>query len=313
MTHADLQKALEEVLACPRCQGLLLLDHKVNRVHCSDCHALYPVCGGIPVFLQDGSVHQEKERRFRDVFASRHEGSDAKTLWEIVTSHHCFPIMRRRAESFGEQFRPGQWILDIGIGYGWHWGGQDVAAKVLGVDISLGNLKLARTYLGDGDGAVILVCADAAALPIRKRVISGVWSVQAFQHFPEPVLKRAQSELERVLMDEFLLEIYNLNPGWVHRILYRLVGKRLHCRGKTGEMDLNCLSAEEWIDFWRDFRGGSVKLSHGYSELFFHPNFRLRPSRYPVELENTFATHVPKLAALFARQVQVRVESRGMG
>ena len=313
MIHSDLQQVVEEVLACPYCHGPLLLAREADRIYCSACHAVYRISEGIPIFLQGGSIAQEQEKRFRDVLASKHEKSDAEALWEVVGCHHCIPIMRRHAENFRDQFKPGQWILDLGIGYGWHWVGQDLAAKILGVDMSLGNLKLARTYLDGRDGGVILVCADAAALPIRQGVISGVWSVQAFQHFSQAVLKSAQAELERVLMDEFLVKIYNLNPAWMHRILYRLVGKQMHFRGKTGEMELNCLSAKEWSDVWRKFRDGRVKISHGYSELFFHPSLRLRPRRYPVRLEYALADYVPKLVALFARQAQVRVESRGMG
>jgi len=313
MIHSDLQQVVEEVLACPYCHGPLLLAREADRIYCSACHAVYRIREGIPIFLQGGSIAQEQEKRFRDVLASKHEKSDAETLWEVVGCHHCIPIMRRRADEFRASLQPHEWLLDVGIGYGWHWVGQRRGPRILGVDISLGNLKLARTFLADNDDGVLLVCADAAALPIRENVVSGVWSVQTFQHFPEAVLKQARAELERVVKDEFLMEIYNLNPAWVHRFLYRLIGKRLHQRGKLGGMELNRLSGREWLDVWRNFKGNLSRISIGYSELFFHPEFRFRAQQYPIRLERALAGYTPKLAALFARQVQLRIEAGGVG
>ena len=156
----------------------------------------------------------------------------------------------------------------------------------------------------------MLVCADAAALPIRDRAISGVWSVQAFQHFPQKVFHKALSELRRVLRDEFVAEIYYLNPAWLHKVIYRLFGKRLHWRGKLGAMEWNLLSEKEWINVWGQFRGGRPEISSGYSELFFHPKFHLGPLAYPLRLERALATYAPKLAGLFARQMHIRMETR---
>lgn len=307
----DLLEAIEEVLVCPLCHGVLLLEDGAKELRCSGCQDVYPVCGGIPIFLR-GSVAQEAERKFRDELAAKYLGSDRRTLLGVVAQHHCIPLMRKRAERFRKQFKPGEWILDVGIGYGWHWVGQGPHVKILGVDISFSNLMLAQHLLSGCDGRVLLVCADVAALPIREHAISGVWSVQVFQHFPEIILKRAQAEFDHVVKDEFLMEIYNLNPAWVHRVLYRVMGKRLHCRGRIGEMELNRLSAQEWANVWRNFRGGRPNISVGYSELFFHPNFHLRPQPYPLRLERFIAACIPWLAALIARQVHIRIETRGV-
>ena len=306
-----LKAAIEDILICPACKGSLSLANTETCVDCLRCHRAYPIKEGVVVFLGDRPVVQAEERRFRDALAAEHVQNDSRTLLELVAQHHCVPVMRRRAEAFRARLKPQEWLLDIGIGFGWHWIEQGEGAQILGIDMSLGNLSLARQLLGKNNSRVVLICADAATLPVRDRSISGLWSVQVFQHFPPDVLFSVLGELHRVLKDEFVMELYNLNPALFHRAIYRLFGKRLHCRGKVGPMELTRLSAEEWVAFWRPFRGGRTQITCGYSELFFHPDLRIRPRRYPIGFEEALVANVPRLTALFARQVQVRVVSDG--
>ncbi len=179
----------------------------------------------------------------------------------------------------------------------------------MGIDLSLGNLQLARRLLGATD-RVALVCADAAALPLRRASVAGIWSVQTFQHMPDAVFERAKTELDRTLRDDFQMEISNLNPGLLQRVLYRLAGRRLHRRGRVGEMELTRRTGREWIRAWSDLRPGRSVVSSGYSELFFHPELRLRPHRYPLWAERILA-RIPAVARLIARQVDVRIDGVG--
>ena len=257
------------------------------------------------------TIGQESEREFRDRLAAGHAVTARPALLEMVAQFHCVSVMRRRAKEFASRFSAGDRLLDVGIGWGWHWQGHTSGPLVIGVDMSIGNLQLARRVLGKTD-RVVLVCADAAALPLRRGSIAGVWSVQAFQHMPERVLAQAKAEIDRTLREDFRIEMSNLNPALLHRIVYRLAGRRLHRRGRMGEMELSRRTAQEWARVWRDFRRGRCRLSTGYSELFFHPDLQLRPRRYPLRLERVLA-RVPALARLIARQVDVRVESASRG
>lgn len=306
-----LREAIKDILVCPVCQGTLSIGEATLDVRCACCQRAYPIQDGVLIFLQGQSEAQDGDRRFRDALAAEHVRSDSKTLLEIVARHHCVPIMQKQAEKFHARFDPREWILDIGVGYGWHWADRRKGARILGIDMSLGNLVLARHLLGRENNRVVLVCADAAALPIRERSISGLWSVQIFQHFPPEVLHSVLAGLHRILKDEFVMELYNLNPALLHRVIYRLFGKRLPCKGKVGPMELTRLSAGEWAAFWQPFRRGRTRITCGYSELFFHPDLRIRPRRYPIGLEETLVAKVPRLTALFDRQVQVRVVSDG--
>lgn len=252
---------------------------------------------------------QEEERLSRNALAFKLEQEAPEVLSELIARNHGVAIMRWLAGRFRERFRSGDWIVDLGIGNGWHWNSKSHGGKVLGIDMTLGNLRLARRLLRQEGHRVFLVCGDAAALPVKPASISGVWSVQVFQHLPEVVLQRALSELDRILKASFIVETHNLNPAWLQRVVSQLIGRAYHRRGRLGDKELNRLSAHEWIGYLGRLRNGRCRVSTGYSELFFHPRLSWFRDGYPVRLEHALARFTPWLAALFARQVWVRLEA----
>jgi len=303
---AGLSRALREVLACPHCQSSLLAR---EQLHCTSCARRYPIDSGILMFL-DGSndnVAQRDERELRERVMRDQSSTSADEILSLVARHHSPSVMAQRARRFRAAFDQRDWILDIGAGSGWVWREGRGAALLL-LDFSLESLRVARRLLSNRDD-VIYLWADVGRLPLQQAAIAGAWSVQVFQHFPAEVFARALQELNRVMTDDARLEIYNLNPAPALRLLYRIAGRRFHLTGRLGEMELNRLSAPELRQAWRAFRADRSQMSTGYSELFFHPDFRLRPS-YPARLEEWLATAVPSVAALFARQVHIRLQSR---
>jgi uncharacterized protein YbaR (Trm112 family) len=304
-----LREALASVLACPRCEGSLDLSDDTGHVICGRCGASSTIDDGIVDLSAVTETAQEGERHFRDRLAGEERASGRAALLDVIARHHGVAVMRRRAREFAGHFGDRDWLLDIGIGWGWHWMERATGPRIIGVDISMGNLRLARRMLGESSH-VLLVRADAVALPIRSRSVSGVWSVQALQHMPDDVLARTRNELDRVLRDDFRIEIANLNPSLLLRAAYRLRGKRLHRRGRTDTMELNRRTAWEWATIWRDFRPGRSRVSTRHSELFFHPDLFLRPRPYPLRLERALS-RVPLLPGLIARQVDVAVVSAG--
>lgn len=312
--QADLlELALEQVLACPACQGRLALETSGEFLHCDGCGSQTPLVEGIPVFSPAGlgpEDPQAEEIRFRDRLAKEELSRATPDLLEGVGKHHCVSVMKTYAHRFRNRFSANDWLLDIGTGYAWPWKSAGPGPLIVGIDLSLGNLLLAKKLLGRSPHPVLLVCANASRLPLADRSFSGLWSVQAFQLFPEPVFQRVQAELDRVLRKEFRMELHHLHPAPFYRLLYRLRGKRLHRRGRAGPFETNRLLPEEWIRRWDSFRGGRFKVSTGYSELFFHPELGVRPRPYPSGLERFLCLRAPAFASLFARQGCLRFENR---
>ncbi|MEV1066046.1 class I SAM-dependent methyltransferase [Streptomyces sp. NPDC050263] len=86
-------------------------------------------------------------------------------------------------------------VLDAGCGSGRDY--VELSSRgleVLGVDLSMGLLKLAR-----GAGCQKLVMSDLRKLPVRDASFSGVWSCASLVHMPPPGFRKAISEFERIL------------------------------------------------------------------------------------------------------------------
>jgi len=48
-----LNTELSRLLACPKCLGVLSVLPAQDGLFCAACGVVYPVCGGIPVMLED--------------------------------------------------------------------------------------------------------------------------------------------------------------------------------------------------------------------------------------------------------------------
>lgn len=249
---------------------------------------------------------QAAERSFREAVAKGHGDTDHERIMEIVSQHHCLPVMMERARSFRASTNPAEWIMDVGCGTGYYWK-RTHGASLLLLDFAMGNLRTARTLLGESE-KILFVQADASALPIKQAAVSGVWSVQVTQHFPDSTMASFRQEVKRVLKEQFKLEVYNLYPAWLYRSIYGLFGKKLHIRGEHDGMVLNRFNRDELTALWAEV-AGTRKLEVGYSELFFHPDFHFRPRNRAIARLERLCCALPWLACLIARQAHVRVAS----
>lgn len=245
-------KACKEVLVCPHCKVDLV--YSKNTSLCQKCLRKYPTLEQIPTFVDMGSKDQERERKFRNSLDYDYRLKSEKEIFKELARHHCIPVMRRTAKNFLRRFESSQWILDIGIGFGWHWKNiTENHCKILGIDFSITNLKVAQRLLARSDN-VLLICADTSELPIRQKCIDGIWSVQVFQHFPDSVYKKVITEVDSVWKGKFVMEIVNLNPATFHKFVCKIFGKHFHIHGQLGEVTLNRLSENELKQVWKDFR-----------------------------------------------------------
>lgn len=253
------------------------------------------------------SGDQSDEREMRESVAKEQRYSTEEDIIECVSLHHCLPVMSSRANNFRNALKPSMWALDVGCGTGWYWRNTTGSNLIL-VDFVFDNLMTAKKLLKN-DNLVVFIQANAGMLPVRSKMISGVWSVQVTQHLPESVLRSLLKEVTRILKDDFLIEIYNLNPAWLCRAIYSLFGKKFHVKGKFGDKVLNRLNANELKALWKDVaKNSDIKI--GYSELLFHPDFHFTPKGKYIEFIERLLSKNTWLSVFFARQIQITLESK---
>ncbi|MDP2939808.1 MAG: glycosyltransferase [Candidatus Omnitrophota bacterium] len=303
--HEIIKKALSEILCCPICKNDLVLSN-CDRLDCLYCHTKYSIKDGILVLMTVVSEEQINEQRLREEVAKGHMGIEAENILEVVSQHHCIPIMSRRANNFRLKFSKSQWILDVGCGSGYYWR-DTLGGNLIVMDFAFSNLKSAKTLLREQKD-VIFIQADASNLPIKTYSLSGIWSVQVTQHFPGTVMNSFLNEVKRVMQNNFLIEIYNLNPAGMHRILYKVLGKEFHIKGKWKDMILNRLNSSELAALWKDILS-KAHLKIGYSELFFHPDLHCKPKGNCIAFIEDLLTWITWLVRFFARQIQITISS----
>src|SRR5208337_492206 len=200
--------------------------------------------------------HQKKERVIRDQVAQNYASASVDELLQVLGLHHCIPVMQRRAGNFRQRFSSNCLILDVGGGWGWHWR-NTTGPIVLLIDFSLENLLVAKRLLSE-ENRVVLIWGDASHLPIRSRTISGVWSAQATQCFPHPVMELFLSELRRVLQPEyFSLEIYNVNQNWLTKLGHGLAKRIMQKRGQSNGVGGELIDKKALLAWFQPFRPGA--------------------------------------------------------
>lgn len=120
-------------------------------------------------------------------------------------------------------FRAGARILDAGCGSGRHIQSMPPGTSCIGIDTSVNMLKIAKSKLGDG--ATMLVAADATQLPFRDKSFDGIISIRVLQHImPQPAAIR---EFARVSKPGAVVCVLNYNSWTLHCLIKILRHGRL--------------------------------------------------------------------------------------
>lgn len=249
---------------------------------------------------------QSAEKELREECAKEHGYTDPDKILKAVSCHHCIPVMSKKAKDYRMKFDRSDWILDVGSGTGYYWRNTGGGNLIL-MDFAFTNLKAAKTLLS-GQNNIFFVQADAANLPFKSEALSGIWSVQVTQHFPDSVMCSFFLEAKRVVKKRCLIEIYNLNPALFHRILYKVLGKKFHLKGRIANITLNRLNENDLVAIWRGIFD-TAKLEFGYSELFFHPDLHFKPNGKCIEFVENIFRRVPCINRFISRQVQIKISN----
>lgn len=193
---AFLEAAWTEHLACPKCGGPLRVDApgSAKNLDCTACSARYPVRDDIPSFVDVAESPQAAEIAQRDDEAASYEG--LFFAWESFLE--VPPLVRDL------RLRRDDWVLEVGAGTG-----RVVreyirqVAGVVAIDFSFESLRHIRRSLAlvpEAQSKLVLVHADATALPIKPASFERTVSVGMLQHLPsEEHRARAIAGMARAL------------------------------------------------------------------------------------------------------------------
>jgi ubiquinone/menaquinone biosynthesis C-methylase UbiE len=166
----------------------------------------------LPVFRskQQAREYYSSISRFYDLMSG---GTEARFREEAI----------RRLE-----IRPGEKILEIGIGTGRGLRKAEESAgpagRAVGVDISDGMLAMARKYLKNAGlmERTVLMGADGAALPIRAGVFDAAFLSFTLELFDAAEIPTVLGECRRVLKADGRLAVVCMalapNPNWMSRL-----------------------------------------------------------------------------------------------
>ena len=96
-----------------------------------------------------------------------------------------------------------RWVLDLGCGNGRHLVSfANLCYQMSGLDCAPTALHQARQWLAERGRSAGLVCADMTDIPFRSRSFDAVVSFQVINHGLLADIRKAVSEMHRVLADD---------------------------------------------------------------------------------------------------------------
>ncbi|MBI1722736.1 MAG: methyltransferase domain-containing protein [Gemmatimonadetes bacterium] len=189
---------------CPRCRGPVA--DAPDAYRCEPCGASYPIVAGIPDFrlAPDPWIGLEDDRakalRLEAATVGRGLEDTVRAYWAMTLTTPAPLAARFIAHVVGAEQRTREWLasfgseddaapdgpwLDLGCGTG------DLAAAapertVVGIDIALRWLVVARKRPGWDAATRPLVCCCAEALPFPDRSFARVYGLGLLEHCTDP-------------------------------------------------------------------------------------------------------------------------------
>jgi ubiquinone/menaquinone biosynthesis C-methylase UbiE/uncharacterized protein YbaR (Trm112 family) len=193
----------QPAFSCPRCRGTLTTLSLAYR--CGRCSRDYPIVFGIPDFRLEPDPYISIEDEYRKtailVEAAARLSFEAlvRFYWEITPDVPLAAVERYvayavRAEERGAAYlemldarMPGRWAGEAGLEIGCGTGGfLRVAATrfrtVVGVDVALRWLVIARRRLQETGERIALVCGSATHLPFANGAFQAVAGFHVLEH-----------------------------------------------------------------------------------------------------------------------------------
>lgn len=187
---------------CPRCRGALRTEQEGFR--CPACVAHYPVVAGIPDFriFPDPWIGLEEDRakalRVEAAIAGLDFEASVRRYWEMTPETPVALSERYVAHVTGAAARSRQWLaglppaapgrwLELGCGTGDLLAAAPSEVSIVGTDIALRWLVVARKRPLPRDGRLPLVCCCAEALPFAAGQFARVVGLGLLEHCADPI------------------------------------------------------------------------------------------------------------------------------
>jgi len=188
---------------CPQCHGPLTSNSELYR--CNLCKRDYPICFGIPDFrlVPDPYISFADEYEKARVIAERASTASFESLvqfyWEITPDvpktaaarYIRYVLMGQdRGNAYCEQldhYVAGRWNGELALEIGCGTGGFLLPAgnrfhTVIGVDIALRWLVIAKKRLASAGRSVVLVCCSGESLPFNDNLFDSVVGFHVLEH-----------------------------------------------------------------------------------------------------------------------------------
>ncbi|MDD5005990.1 MAG: methyltransferase domain-containing protein [Candidatus Omnitrophica bacterium] len=301
------------LICCPKCGSDIKLSENYEhngisinfgKLECINCRAYFLIKDGIPILI-GGNQAQKREKEERDELAKTYLNASSQELLNIISHHHHISIMKRRARIFASKFNSGEIMCDIGIGWGWHWIGIR-QPNIIGVDFSFNSLQIAKKLLEKQiDKNVHLICADASSLPLKNKVIEGVWSVQSLQHLPPYDLITAFTKIKEVLK-EYRMEIYWVNYTGLVELLHKIFNKTYPKTTLTPYF-YHKISKKELVEIIKANMGiQETDIEISYNETLFNPDLKIihNFNIWPIDV---FLGKIPFINSFLGRQITAKI------
>lgn len=204
MSDAHAEAVRFPILVCPRCRAAVRKGGEAYA--CGGCGATYPILFGIPDFRLQGdrylTLDQERAKAAKlAAFAQDHSFDELLDYYYQITDD----VTPDRAARFAHTVRqgvkranaalhdlapsPGGALLDAGCGAGAALiAGQGRFGSVVGLDVALRWLVIAKKRLEERGLPAVLVCGHAEAPPFADGQFSHVLALDLVEHTEDPRL-----------------------------------------------------------------------------------------------------------------------------